>query len=110
MALRDNERAWLDAYQKRLAEEFPNLVQEVLVYGPRSRGQKQPNPGLNLLVIISEGGWEDKDSIGLLGHQVDMDNYFAAPLIMVYTRDEWLDRERLGADVFRNVNRSHVRV
>jgi hypothetical protein len=110
LALRDNERDWLDAYRKRLNDEFPGLAQDLLIYGPRARGHKQPNPGLNLLIILRAGDWETKDAVGSLGHLVDMDDHFAAPTIMVYTKDEWLDRERIGSDIFRSVMRSHVRV
>lgn len=110
LRLRDNERSWLDTYRKRLDEEFPELVAEALVYGPRSRGQLQPNPGLNMLIILNAGDWKIKDAVGSLGHLVDMENYFAAPTIMVYTRDEWFERERFGSNIFRSVMRSHVRV
>ncbi len=110
LRLRDNERTWLDAYRKRLDEKFPDLVVDVVVYGPRSRGHLQPNPGLNMLIILGAGDWEIKDAVGSLGHIMDMENYFAAPTIMVYTKEEWLDRERFGSDIFRNVMRSHVRV
>lgn len=110
LRLRDNERSWLDTYRKRLDEEFPELVAEALVYGPRARGHKQPNPGLNLLIILKAGDWETKDAVGSLGHLVDMENYFAAPTIMVYTRDEWLDRECIGSHTYHSVMRNHVRV
>jgi len=108
LKLQDTERGWLDAYRKRLYEEFPGLVVDVMVYGPRSRGRLQPNPGLNMLIILSEGDWETKDAVGSLGHLVDMEDYFAAPTIMVYTKEEWLDRERFGSNIFRNVMQSHV--
>lgn len=110
LALRDNEQSWLDAYRLRLGNEFSGLVQQIIVYGPRSQGHTQPNPGLNVLIIISDGGWETKDAVGALGHQVDMEDHFAAPTIMVYTRDEWFERERFGSSIFRSVMRSHVKV
>ena len=37
LALLDGEQAWLDTYLARLDEQFPDLVQEVTVYGPRAR-------------------------------------------------------------------------
>ena len=110
LRLRDNERAWLDAYRKRLDKEFPGLVVDALVYGPRSRGRLHPNPGLNLLIVLAAGDWETKDAIGSLGHQVDMEDHFAAPTIMVYTKEEWSDRERFGSGIFHSVMRSHARV
>lgn len=110
LALLDGERAWLDTYLARLDERFPHLVEEVTVYGPRARGDKRPVPCLRLLIIISHGDWFQKDAVGSLGHMVDMEDFFVAPSIMVYTRDEWLERERLNADLFRVVARNSVRL
>lgn len=110
LALLENERAWLDTYRERLDEKFPDLVQDVLVYGPRSRGDLRPGTRLSTLIIISKGDWFQKDAVGGLGHMVDMEGYFVAPVIMVYTWDEWLERERAGADLFRAVMRSNVRL
>lgn len=110
LALLDDERAWLNTYLARLDEQFPDLVEEVTVYGPRARGDKRPVPCLRLLIIISHGDWFQKDAVGSLGHMVDMEDFFVAPSIMVYTRDEWLERERLGADLFRTVTRNSIRL
>ena len=110
LALPDDERAWLDAYLARLDEQFPDLVQEITVYGPRARGDKRPVPCLRLLIIISHGDWFRKDAVGSLGHMVDMEDFFVAPSIMVYTRDEWTLCERVGADLSRAVKHSSVRL
>ena len=110
LKLRDNERGWLDSYRKRLDEKFPGLVVDVMVYGPRSLGRLHPNPGLNLLILLDAGDWETKDAVGSLGHEVDMEDYFAAPTILVYTREEWFDRERFASSIFYRVLRSYVRV
>lgn len=62
------------------------------------------------MIIISQGDWFQKDAVGSLGHMVDMEDFFVAPSIMVYTRDEWLERERVGADLFRAVMRNSVQL
>ncbi|MDE2788343.1 MAG: hypothetical protein OXL37_17020 [Chloroflexota bacterium] len=110
LALLDGERAWLDAYRARLDEQFPDLVEEVTVYGPRARGDNRPVPCLRLLIIISQGDWFQKDAVGSLGHMVDMEDFFVAPSIMVYTRDEWTLCEQVGADLYRAVKHSSVRL
>lgn len=110
LALLKNEQAWLDAYRARLNKEFPGLVQEITVYGPRARGNNHPASEFCTLIIISEGDWFQKDAVGGLGHMVDMEGFFAVPVIMVYTRDEWLERERLGSDLFHAVTQSGVKL
>lgn len=110
LALLENEQAWLDAYRARMDEKFSNLVEEVTVYGPRARGDLRPGTRLWTLIISSKGDWFQKDAVGGQGHMVDMEGFFVAPVIMVYTRDEWLERERAGSDLFRAVMRSNVRL
>ena len=110
LALLDGEQAWLDTYLARLDEQFPDLVEEVTVYGPRARGDRRPVPCLRLLIIISQGDWFQKDAVGSLGHMVDMEDFFVAPSIMVYTRDEWTLCERMGADLYRTVKHHSVRL
>ena len=79
LALLDGERAWLDTCLARLDEQFPDLVEEVTVYGPRARGDRWPVPCLRLLIIISQGGWFLMDTLGSLGHMVDMADFLVAP-------------------------------
>lgn len=110
LALLENEQAWLDTYRARLDEQFPGLVEEVTDCGPRAHGDKRPGPRLRLLIIIRQGDWFQKDAVGSLGHMVDMEDFFVAPSIMVYTRDEWLERERTGSDFFRSVMHGSVRL
>ena len=110
LALLKNEQAWLDAYRARLDEKFPGLVQEIAVYGPRARGNNHPASEFCTLIIIGEGDWFQKDAVGSLGHTVDMEDFFAAPVIMVYTRAEWLERERTGADFFQSIACSSARL
>ena len=110
LALLKNEQEWLDAYRARLDEKFPGLVQEIAVYGPRARGNDHPASEFCTLIIINEGDWFQKDAVGSLGHMVDMEDFFAAPVIMVYTREEWQERERTGSDFFQSVMRSTARI
>ena len=110
LALLKNEQAWLDAYRARLDEEFPGLVQEITVFGPRARGNNHPDSEFCALIIISEGDWFQKDEVGGLGHMVDVEGFFAVPVILVYTRDEWLERERIGSDFFQSIMRHSVKL
>ena len=110
LALLENEQAWLDAYRVRLDEKFSDLVEEVTVYGPRARGDLRPGASFCTLIIICKGDWFQKDAVGHLGHMLDMEGYFAAPVIMVYTRDEWQRCQMLGTDLYRMVKYSGVRL
>ena len=110
LALLENEQVWLDTYRARLDEKFSDLVEEVTVYGPRARGDLRPGTRLWTLIIISKGDWFQKDAVGGLGHMVDMEGFFVAPVIMVYTRDEWSLCERIGSDIFQAVTHSSVRL
>jgi uncharacterized protein YuzE len=61
------EQEWLDEYRRQLAERFPGLVEGMFIYGMYahgySRGYKDLDIEMNLLVLICEGDREMKDEI-----------------------------------------------
>ncbi len=94
---------------QRLAKEFPQLIEEIVVFGSKARGDAGPDSDLDVLVILREGDRRLKRAIRHLGHQLAVLSE-AVPSIMVYTRDEWSRRERSGSPFHRAVTRDGVRV
>jgi predicted nucleotidyltransferase len=60
MQLTAEEQAWLDAYRKALAEDFPDLVEELLIFGSKARGEAGPDSDLDVLLVIREGDSQRK--------------------------------------------------
>jgi predicted nucleotidyltransferase len=109
MKLTDDEQAWLDAYRKALAEEFPDLVEEMLIFGSKARGEAGPDSDLDVLLVIREGDSKRKREVRRIGHLLAAVSE-AVPSIMVYTRQEWTMRERGGSPFYQAVMRDQVRV
>jgi len=109
MKLTDDEQAWLDAYRKELAEEFPGLVEEILIFGSKARGEAGPDSDLDVLLVIREGDSKRKREVRRIGHMLAAMSE-AVPSIMVYTRYEWAMRERGGSAFYQSVMRDRVRV
>ena len=104
VALSEDEKAWLDAYRGALAERFPGLVEEVVIFGSKARGDAGPDSDLDVLVIIGEGDRSRKKEVRHIGHSLAIFSE-AVPSIMIYTRAEWAARRDRGSPFYQAVMR-----
>lgn len=109
LKLTPDEQAWLDAYRKALAEQFPDHVEEIVIFGSKARGDAGPDSDLDILVILREGDRNTKRKVRRTGHLLAVLSE-AVPSIMVYTREEWSSRKRSGSSFYKAVMRDGVRV
>lgn len=109
MKLTPEEQAWLDTYRKALAEQFPDVIEEILIFGSKARGDAGPDSDLDLLVILREGDRSRKRAVRHIGHSLAVLSE-VVPSIMVYTRQEWTVRMRGGSPFYQAVTRDQVRV
>lgn len=109
MNLTEAESRWLDEYREALPKEFPDLVEAVLVYGSKARGDARPDSDLDVLVIIREGDSRLKRAVRHAGHRLAAFSE-AVPSIMVYTRAEWDLRREHGSPFYRAVMRDGVQI
>ena len=103
------EQAWLDEYRETLAKDYPRLVEDIVVFGSKARGDAGPDSDLDVLVVLAEAGRRTKDDIAYLGYLLAALSD-ALPSIMVYTRAEWTERERDNSPFHRAVTRDGIRV
>ncbi len=103
------EQTWLDDYRQALSKQFPELVEEMVVFGSKARGEAGPESDLDVLVIVREGDRGLKRAIRHLAHELAAVSD-AVPSIMVYTREEWIRRERNASPFYQAVTRDGVRV
>lgn len=109
MRLTHEEQAWLEAYRKELAEQFPGLVERIIIFGSKARGTATPDSDLDVLLIIREGDWRLKEALAVPGYDLAVGTD-VVPSILVYTKQEWEDRLRLRAPFWQAVDRDGVRV
>ena len=109
MKLTPEERTWLDAYCQELARQFPGLVEEIVVFGSKARGEAGADSDVDVLVIIQQGDRTKKREVRHIGHRLAVMSE-AVPSIMVYTREEWSSRRRDNSPLYRAVVSDGVRV
>ena len=88
MTLTAQEQAWLDDYRRILHERFPGLVQDIIVFGSKARGEARPESDLDVLLVIREGEWQQKRALALPGYDLAIGTD-VVPSIQAYTAAEW---------------------
>lgn len=107
MKLIREEQVWLDAYRQALAEQFPNLVEEIIIFGSKARGTATADSDLDLLVVIREGDWRLKDAVAQPGDHLAIGTD-VVPSIIVLTREEWETHRERQAPFWLTVTRDRV--
>lgn len=109
MKLTPEEQAWLDGYRQALAERFPGLVEEIVIFGSKARGTATADSDLDLLVVIGEGDWRLKDAVAQPGDRLAVGTE-VVPSIIVLTRKEWEMHRKRQAPFWLTVTRDGVAV
>ena len=109
MKLTPDEQTWLDTYRQALHERFPDLIEDIIIFGSKARGDAGPDSDVDVLVVLHEGERETKKAVRRLGHELAVLSD-AVPSIMVYTKAEWMERGQSGSPLYRAVMRDGVQV
>jgi predicted nucleotidyltransferase len=107
--LASQEQAWLDSFRQALADNFPDLIEQIVIYGSKARGDAGPESDIDVLVILRRGDKITKAKVRQIGHLLAVTSE-AVPSIMVYTLDEWSARKAGGSPFYHAVTRDGVRV
>ena len=70
-----DEQAWLDEYRRQLDEEFPGLVDDIIIFGPYASGISDLDVDFSTLVLIKEGDRKKAEQVSYLGHMLDMTGF-----------------------------------
>jgi predicted nucleotidyltransferase len=104
-----DEQAWLEDYRETLDKKHPGVVQEMLIYGSKARGQAHAESDLDVLLIV-------KNNMGGLKRELRWIGYLLAaktdvfPSILAYTEEEWESRKRSGSSFRKAIERDAVRI
>ena len=88
MELSADEQAWLDEYRQALQENYPGLVEDVVIFRSEDASSYVPDYAVNTVVILNKGDQDEIRDIDYLGY------YLAAvsdaiPIIWVYSHAQW---------------------
>lgn len=87
MKLTHEEERWLRDYRQVLAQRFPALVEEIVIFGSKARETATADSDLDVLVVIRKGDWRLKDLVTEPGYELSLGTDVVASII-VYTQGE----------------------
>lgn len=101
LTLTADDQTWLEAYRQVLREQFPGVVQDMIIFGSKARGTARPDSDLDMIPLIREGDWRFKNRLTDPGYDLAMGTD-TLPSFIVYTLAEW-QRMQDDRSVFREV-------
>jgi predicted nucleotidyltransferase len=107
--LTPDEQAWLETYRCALTERYAGIVERMVVYGSKARGDAQPDSDLDVLLILKNEAVALKRPLRRLGYDLAA-AFDAVPSILAYTQDEWDQRQQSGSPFRQAVERDAVPV
>jgi predicted nucleotidyltransferase len=109
LKLTPDEQTWLDAYRQALKEQYPDMVERMVIYGSKARGDDHPDSDLDVLLIVKNDASHLKRPLRRIGYELAATSD-AVPSILAYTQDEWESRRDSGAPFQQAVERDAVAV
>ena len=95
MELSADERDWLEEYRRALRDNYPGLVEDVVIFRAEEARSYVPDYALNTVVVLKECDRQTKKEIDRLGyHSTGLSD--TMPIIWVYTQPEWKQRRHDG--------------
>ena len=108
MRLTADEQIWLDAYRQALKEQYPGLVEHIIIFGSKARGDDHDSD-LDVLLIVKNEAAHLKRQLRRIGYELAATSD-AVPSILAYTQDEWESRRENGSPFQQAVERDGVPV
>ncbi len=109
MKLTSDEKAWIDAYREALRKRYPGMVERLLIYGSKARGDAHADSDLDVLLVVKNEAAGLRREMRRVGHLLAATSD-AVPSIMAYTQQEWANREESGSGFRKSVERDAVSV
>ena len=99
-----DEQAWVDESRRQMGEQFPALLEDIIIFEPYSRGISDPEVDMFTLALIKGGTREKKDAVADLGYYVDLDTTMVSPTLTVRTIGEWEEAKHQKGWIYRRAH------
>jgi predicted nucleotidyltransferase len=107
MKLTEAEQKWLDDYRKALEKQFPGVIERMIIYGSKARGDSHPDSDIDILIIVPDSDSDLRLPIRRLGYRLAAVSE-AVPSIMAYTHSEWNMQKQIRLPLVEAVERDGV--
>ncbi len=103
------DQRWLDAYQNALAEKYPGLVREMIVFGSKARGDDRQYSDFDVFMVIREGDWRLKWELEEVGSELAIGTN-TIPTIMIFNEHEKDEMAERQSSFYANVLEEGIKV
>ena len=110
LTLAVDELAWLNQFREQLLEQYPGLVDDIIVYGARARGMGDMSLTFEVLVVIRDGDRQTTEQIRHLGHKLEAETYAGAMIDVVSRAERMAEHERNREAVYVEEPRAGISV
>ena len=109
LTLDAGEQAWLDAYRLELQTRHPGVVERLIIYGSKARGDARADSDLDVLLVVRNDASDLKRPLRRIGYDLAATSC-AVPSIMACTQAEWDRLKDLRSPFRESVERDGVSV
>jgi predicted nucleotidyltransferase len=68
------ERLAVDAFATALYRQYPDRIQDVILFGSKARGEGHPDSDIDILILVDDDNWRFSHAISRLAARVSL-NY-----------------------------------
>jgi predicted nucleotidyltransferase len=68
------ERQAVDVFIKALHQQYPDRIQEVILFGSKARGDSRPDSDIDILILVDDDDWRFSHAISRLAAHISL-NY-----------------------------------
>ena len=105
--LTEGEQAAVRTFLERVRRDYGSLVQDVILFGSKARGDSTPDSDIDVLIIVSEENWPLRDAISLLAARISLEyDVLIGPRVIGLARWQRMQRER--ASLYENIVREGI--
>jgi predicted nucleotidyltransferase len=68
------EREAVDAFVEALQQQYPDRIQDVILFGSKARGDSHPDSDIDILILVDDDDWRFSHAISRLAARISL-NY-----------------------------------
>ena len=103
------EQQGLTEFVHELQKQFDGLVQSVLLFGSKARGNSTPHSDLDVLIVVDSDDWQLHKQICYLAVDICLKYDYKLDLSpRIWSVSHLREMEEMGASLYRNIQRDGI--